>query len=41
MINQIVKLKDTYITMCKESYMPDSMKTALEALIEQRIDILK
>lgn len=41
MINQIVKLKDTYITMCKESYMPDSMKTALVALIEQRIDILK
>lgn len=40
MIDKIVRLKDKYITMCKESYMPDDMKYSLEALIEQRISIL-
>lgn len=40
MIEKIVKLKDKYITMCRESYMPDDMKAALETLIEQRIEIL-
>lgn len=40
MIEKIIKLKDKYITMCRESYMPDEMKSALETLIEQRISIL-
>lgn len=40
MIDKIVKLKDKYITMCQESYLPNDMKTAFETLIEQRIDIL-
>ena len=40
MIEKIVKLKDKYIAMCRESYMPDDMKSALETLIEQRITIL-
>ncbi len=41
MINKIVKLRDTYITMCQESYMPDDRKTALVDLIAQRIEILR
>ena len=41
MIEKIVKLKDKYITMCRESYMPDDMKEALENLIEKRISILQ
>lgn len=40
MIEKIVKLKDTYITMCRASYMPDDMKTNLEHLIEERITVL-
>ena len=40
MIEKIVKLKDKYIIMCKESYMPNNMKMSLENLIEQRISIL-
>ena len=40
MIGKIVKLKDKYISMCRESYMPDEMKDALEALIEERIAVL-
>lgn len=41
MIEKIVKLKDKYIAMCRESYMPDDMKEALENLIENRISILE
>lgn len=40
MIEKIVKLKDKYITMCRDSYMPDNTKETLEKLIEQRISIL-
>lgn len=39
-IKKIVNLKDKYITMCRESYIPNSMKTSLEKLIEERIFIL-
>lgn len=39
-IKKIVNLKDKYITMCRESYIPDSMKASLEKLIEERIFIL-
>ena len=34
MIEKIVKLKDKYIIMCKESYMPNDMKIALSGKIE-------
>jgi len=40
MIEKIINLKDKYIDMCRDSYIPDSMKTSLEALITERIDIL-
>ncbi len=40
MIERIVGLKDKYITMCRESYLPYDMSSALEDLIKQRIDIL-
>ena len=40
-IEKIVKLKDKYIAMCRESYIPDDMKETLENLIENRIAILK
>jgi len=41
MIEKIVKLKDKYIDMCKDSYMPDYMKNELEKLIEERIAVLR
>ena len=40
MIAKITKLKDKYIVMCNESYMPDDMKKMLVSLIEKRIEIL-
>ena len=40
MIEKIVKLKDKYIMMCRESYLPEDMKSSLENLIEQRISVL-
>lgn len=40
MIDKIVKLKDKYIAMCWESYIPDNMKVSLEKLIEQRVAVL-
>lgn len=40
MVQKIVKLKDKYITMCNESYMPIDMRNSLNALIEQRIATL-
>lgn len=41
MIEKTVKLKDKYIAMCKESYLPDDKKEALEKLIEERMAILE
>ncbi len=41
MIDKIVKLKDRYIVMCRESYLPAHMKTALESLIEQRMKLFE
>ena len=41
MIQKVIKLEDTYITMCQESYMMRHQKEALEALIRARIDRLK
>ena len=40
MIGTVVRLKDKYISMCRDSYMPEQMKSNLENLIEQRIAVL-
>lgn len=40
MIQKIVSLKDTYLAMCRESYLPDDMKERFEELICERIAIL-
>ena len=40
-IEKIVKLKDEYLSMCRDSYMPDDMKEALKNLIKNRISILQ
>lgn len=40
MIEKIIKLKDKYISMCRDSYMPEQMRESLENLIEQRIAVL-
>ena len=40
MIEKIVKLKDKYLSMCRDSYMPEQMRANLENLIEQRIAVL-
>ena len=40
MIEKIVKLKDKYISMCHESYLPDPLKAELNALIEERMSAL-
>ena len=40
MISGIVKLKDKYIDMCINSYIPDDMKEQLINLINNRIDSL-
>lgn len=40
MIGKVVGMKDRYISMCRESYMPDEMKEKLVNLIENRIAVL-
>lgn len=40
MIAKIVKLKDKYIAMCRDSYMPQDMKESIENLIVERMLIL-
>ena len=40
MIDKIIKFKDRYVQLCKNSYLPDDMKDALEELIAQRIETL-
>lgn len=41
MIIKIVKLKDRYIEMCRESYLSEQLKVALADLICKRMEILK
>lgn len=41
MIEKIVALKDTYVEMCRASYLPDDMKESFESLICERIDVLR
>lgn len=40
MIKKIVSMKDTYIQMCEESYLPNDMKEDLKQLIIQRAEII-
>lgn len=40
MIEKVIALKDTYIDMCRESYLPDDMKKNFEALICERTAVL-
>lgn len=40
MIAKVVKLRDKYITMCRESYLPENMKEALERLMDERLALL-
>ena len=41
MVEKIIKLKDKYIIMCRESYLPYEMRRSLEELIEYRISVLR
>ncbi len=41
MMGKIVSMKDQYVSMCHNSYLPSKMKEALEALILQRIDTIE
>lgn len=41
MIAKLLKLSDTYINMCMDSYLPEDMKDALAKLIQSRCTILK
>ncbi|MBQ9984356.1 MAG: HipA domain-containing protein [Lachnospiraceae bacterium] len=41
MISTIVKMESKYISMCHDSYMPDNMKSALDELIQQRMNTFK
>lgn len=40
MINKVITLKDSYINLCKESYLTDEMKTNFIKLISSRIERL-
>lgn len=40
MIKKVVSLKETYLKMCRDSYLPDDMKSVFEKLITDRISIL-
>ena len=37
MILQITDMKEKYLTLCRESYLPDDMKSSLAQLVEARI----
>lgn len=39
-INKVISMKDTYLKMCQESYLPDEMMASLEKLICKRISVL-
>jgi len=41
MIAKIVSMEETYLSMCRESYLPDDMKEALRGFIGERIAMLK
>ncbi len=39
-IQKIISLKDIYINMCNDSYLPDNLKIRLIDIIEKRINVL-
>ena len=39
-IQNIISLKDIYINMCNDSYLPDNLKIRLIDIIEKRINVL-
>ena len=41
MMENIVKQKEKYISMCRESYLPEDKQEALIALIMERISVLE
>lgn len=41
MIEKVILMKDSYIKLCRESYLPEDMKENFEKLICDRIDILR
>lgn len=41
MIDKIISMRDVYLSLCAESYIPAEMKTRFFALIDERIDALK
>jgi serine/threonine-protein kinase HipA len=40
MIAKIVSMRDVYVEMCRDSYLPDDLKESLEVLILDRIAVL-
>jgi len=40
MIDKIISLKDIYLSMCRDSYLSDELKTRMQLLIEERIGLL-
>lgn len=40
MIDKVLAMKDTYLKMCEDSYMPEDMKEKLMQLIQERADVL-
>lgn len=40
MIKKVTSMKEQYIKMCEESYMPEQMKESLKSLIENRVSEL-
>lgn len=41
MIGEIVSQKEAFLTLCRDSFLPEEQKTALCALIEERIQVLQ
>jgi serine/threonine-protein kinase HipA len=41
MINRLISMKPTFISMCKDSLLPEDLKERFEALIEERSKILE
>ena len=40
MLNKITSMKETYLSMCRDSFLPDDMKKEFEKLIVDRISVI-
>lgn len=40
-ISDVVSFEDAYVSMCRDSYLPDKLKATLTDLIIDRINILR